>query len=46
MYPEAMRAAARVDNPQFGQRMLVLQVPHLMPCFGSTICVKVDFEIS
>jgi tetratricopeptide repeat protein 30 len=26
MYPEAMRAAVRVDNPQYAQRMLMLQV--------------------
>lgn len=26
MYPEAMRAAVRVDNPQYAQRMLTLQV--------------------
>jgi hypothetical protein len=26
MYPEAMRAAVRVENPQYGQRMLMLQV--------------------
>jgi tetratricopeptide repeat protein 30 len=26
MYPEAMRAAVRVDNPQYAQRMLSLQV--------------------
>jgi hypothetical protein len=35
MYVEAMRAAVRVDNPQYAQRMLVLQAsPRLRPHTG------------
>lgn len=33
MYPEATRAAVRVDSPQYQQRMIALQVRHHHSCY-------------